>query len=561
MTAGTLNAALAGLRNLTDRGFTFVHEGREATHLSFAALWEQARQLQAQLQSRGLRPGQRVGLVLDDSERFIPAFMAIALSGGVPVPAASRRMRGHGADAAALTAGIFRTARVAALVSSAADLAPQEAELVPAPLWLDEELRAAPAAVVHEVACAPEDLCFVQFTSGSTSAPRGVAVTHANLLANARAIAVDALALAPGDLGVSWLPLHHDMGLVGNVLTALVHRIPMVYIATRHFIKNPRIWMKTVSAYRATVTFGPNFALALAARRASPAHVDSLDLGCLHTLGCGAEPIQPAVLRQFLAAHAPAGLAPQAIRPCYGLAEATLAVSFAAPDVQGAHRTAHFLREPLQGQGRAVAAGAVSDGDAALSIELVSCGHCIPGHTVEIVSPTGARLPLGCIGEVVVSGPSVARGYFDDPGATAQAFPDGRLRTGDLGFLHGTELFITGRVKDIVIVNGRNYLCQDIESAMAQVAGIRMGACVAFAVQRRATERLVAVAESPSSDVETLASRVRDKIASAFGLADIDVVVLRPGAIARTTSGKVRRQAMRRWYEAGLGEDTRIGAP
>jgi fatty-acyl-CoA synthase len=361
---------------------------------------------------------------------------------------------------------------------------------------------------------------YQQFTSGSTGRPRAVRVTRGSLAANCAAICAG-LALDPArDVGVSWLPLHHDMGLVGFGCAALTAGVPVVFVPTAVFLRDPGSWMRAVSAHGGTVTFGPSFAFSLAARRVRPGEAARLDLSCVRVLGCGAEPINAAVLSRFAAAYAPAGLDPAALTPAYGLAEATLAVSFASG-----------LRTD--------AAGAVD------------CGRPVPGHEVAVVDGTGAPRPRGEVGEVWVRGPSVAAGYLGEP-ASGAFRGDGWLRTGDLGYLDGGgSLYITGRAKDLLVVRGVNTDPHRVEWAAAAVPGVREGGVVAFTRPGAETEEVVVVAECASRAPGGLPEAVRAAVAGSTGLAVADVVRVPAGTIPKTTSGKPRRQETRRRYLAG----------
>jgi fatty-acyl-CoA synthase len=347
-----------------------------------------------------------------------------------------------------------------------------------------------------------------------------VRVTRGSLAANCAAIAAG-LGLDPArDIGVSWLPLHHDMGLVGFGCAALAAGVPVVFVPTTMFLRDPGVWMRTVSAHRGTVTFGSSFAYSLAARRVRPEEVAHLDLSCLRVLGCGAEPINAAALTRFLAAYAPAGLDPAALTPAYGLAEATLAVSFA-----------NGLRADAAGT--------------------VDCGRPLPGHEVAVVGAAGVPRAAGEVGEVWVRGPSVAAGYLGEPAADAFT-GDGWLRTGDLGYLdRGGNLYIVGRVKDVLVVRGVNTDPHRVEWAAATVPGVREGGVVAFTRPGPETEEVVVVAECASPARRGLPEAVRAAVTASVGLAVADVAGVPAGTIPKTTSGKPRRQETRRRYLAG----------
>jgi fatty-acyl-CoA synthase len=407
-------------------------------------------------------------------------------------------------------------------------------------------VKAAAAVEVTE-----DDTCFLQFTSGSTAAPKGVMVTHRNLVANAHAIVRDGLRFEPGrDRGVTWLPLYHDMGLIGFVLAPLLHRIPVVFIQTLSFVKRPSLWMETISKHRGTLTFGPNFAFAVAAKHAARQAPGSWDLSCLRVVGCGAEPIQAGTLRRFVEAHAAFGLDPRAVMPSYGMAEGTLALSFDRLDAP--FRTVVIDRAAYERDAQAVpVAGAEIGRD---RTELVACGRTFPGHRLAIMGQDGSILPERAVGEIVFRGPSVTAGYFGNQEATRAGFRDGWLHTGDLGFLLDGELYVSGRQKDLIILNGRNYYPQAIEWEVERVAGIRKGNVVAFAVAGQDSERLIVAAETALAGVEDLAlllHAVKAQVAAELGLAVGEVVLLSPGALPKTSSGKVQRRLTGAEYERG----------
>ncbi|MGR6320045.1 AMP-binding protein [Micromonospora soli] len=474
----------------------------------------------------GVRAGHRVGVFAGDPEAFLPAFLALLWLGAVavplpPPPPVGRRdaWRATVQDALALvhprlvcgpadTLDAFGTgpAEVVAL-----DGRPVAA--VPVAALADGPAHAAP------VRLPPQAPAYTQFTSGSTGRSRAVLVTRGSLAANSAAIKAG-ISLDPDrDVGVCWLPLHHDMGLVGFGCAALTAGVPVVYLPTASFLRDPGSWMRTVSAYRGTVTFGPSFAFGLAARRARPDDVAALDLSALRILGCGAEPINAATLQRFVAAYAPANLDAAALTPCYGLAEATLAVSFAAGL-------------------RADAAGTVD------------CGRPVPGHEVAVVDAAGSSCPAGQVGEIWVRGPSVAAGYLDQP-APETFRSDGWLRTGDLGYLDGGGLYVTGRAKDLLVVRGANTDPQRVEWAASTVPGVRDGGAVAFTRPGEETEEVVVVVECAPNAADAVPDAVRAAVAEGLGLAVAEVVRVRPGAVPKTTSGKPRRRETRRRYLAG----------
>jgi fatty-acyl-CoA synthase len=392
----------------------------------------------------------------------------------------------------------------------------------------------------------PEDVAFLQFTSGSTGDPRGVIVTHSCLLANARAIAgPTCLNVDPRrDRGVTWLPLYHDMGLVGFVIASLCIGVSVVFIPTLRFLRNPAAWMETIHRHRGTISFGPNFSYALVMRHATPERLQRWDLSCVRVLGCGGEPVNPTVVHNFMELfHARAGLREGVIRPAYGLAESTLTTALAPAD--DGVRTLRVDAQRFQEEGIAAPSG-----NGRSFLDHVSVGPGIADHQVIIADEGGAPLPEGHEGEVLVRGPSVTPGYFNNPTASAEVFRNGCLHTGDLGYLHEGNLYITGRIKDLIIHNGRNIHPQAIEWVVEQVDGARKGNVVAVSVPGDNTERIVVVMETRARGDEALAMRVKTAVQQELLLPVSDVICLRHGELPKTSSGKVQRQLTRRQYLA-----------
>ncbi len=561
MTQGTFVDALIRAQEVTDRGFVFLSNDLEETSYPFDKLVAEAHKRGRHLQRMGLKKGDRLAMIIPESEDFVLTFLGAVSVGVVPVPMYPPLALGKLDGFMDTAARIIATAGAKKLVTTK-KVAPIVWSLVGAGVGLDDIVTVdrlhAPAPFDGEpVQVAPSDPCFLQFTSGSTSDPKGVVVTHASLMANAHAIMEDGLRSHPSrDKGVSWLPLYHDMGLIGFVLSPITTTVPVVFIQTLSFVKRPAVWMETVSKYKGTITFAPNFAFGLATKYA--AKHKEVDLTSLRVLGCGAEPINPGTMRKFVEAFAPRGLSENAVMPCYGMAEATLAMAFDSLDRPVT--TLRIERDAYENENvaRAAAAGA----DAALSLELVGCGATFPGHDLAVMSEDGRILPEGHVGELVFKGPSVAAGYYENAAATAQAIRDGWLHTGDLGFFSGGHLYISGRMKDLIILNGRNYHPQAIEWEVERVDGIRKGNVVAFAARGDDTEKLVVVAEQRKDAPAELAQAVKDHVKSTLGLSVHDVVLVPPGGLPKTSSGKLQRRKTASGYQTGeLGrEDRTLGS-
>ncbi|MFE4515849.1 fatty acyl-AMP ligase [Kitasatospora sp. NPDC056783] len=566
-TASTFTQVLAENLGHPDSGFTFIREDGREHFVSWAELSREALRRGRRLLQSGWRKGERIALIVPEQQEFVLTFLGAVSVGVIPVPMyppmGFGRFEAYCEDAA----GILRAAGARALLmprSLADPLDPLVLAVDGLQPLVAEELFAEPVvgSVPRPEAMLPEDVMFLQFTSGSTAAPKGVRVTHAGVLANCAAI-IGALRLERArDRGVSWLPMYHDMGLVGFVLAPLIARCPVTFLPTLRFAFSPRLWLDTVSRHRATVTFAPNFGLALAVKHTSGEELQRLDLSCLRAVGCGAEPNHPETLRSFAAHFAEAGLRPGAVVPCYGMAEATLAISFSeigvpfTPDV--------IQKEPYHASGLARPASEVEAPGA--QVAFVPCGRPVAGHRVLIVDDEGNPLPERHIGEVVFQGPSVAAGYHGDAEATRWSFTAHGLRTGDCGYLAEGVLYVTSRKKDLLIINGRNHDPQAVEWAAAEVPGLREGNVVAFTRPGRATEEVVIVAELRRGDAAAVARQVRGHLQTKLSLPVADILLVRPGKLPKTSSGKVQRSKTRQHYLEGRwsavpGEPNTIHTP
>jgi fatty-acyl-CoA synthase len=529
---------MAGLRTLpealadaarTGEGYTFIAGGSERRR-PYSDIQYTASRVARSLREAGLRRGDLVALVIGDPEAFLTTLVGASIAGMVPASLYPPASTGELPKYFELTAGILRAAAARAVVTTrslAGGFEEVRASCPDLELVLPSETLDAPALEPDRWPSL-DAVALVQFTSGSTSTPKGVAVLHRNLSANIDAINGPAgLATTAVDSAVSWLPLYHDMGLVGMALGPLYAKRPGVLMTPQAFVKRPAEWLRAISRFRATISFAPNFAYDLAVRRVKDRDLEGVDLSCWRAAGCGAEPIHAPTLAAFAERFAPVGFRDTSFFPCYGLAEHVLAATLPPRDRKP--RVEYI--EP--------------------SIPLVGCGPALPGHTLKIVGEDGRALPERAIGEITLAGPSVMLGYYRDDALTAETIRDGWLHTGDLGYLADGELFVCGRLKDIVIVHGRKYHPQDLEWAVADVPGVRHGGAVAFGVTGHGgPDRLVMVVESSgTAAADALAVAVRRRIGDLFGLYVDDVVLAPSGAIGRTTSGKVRRAATKAWYE------------
>ncbi len=390
----------------------------------------------------------------------------------------------------------------------------------------------------------------MQFSSGSTVDPKPVALTHAALVAQADLL-VAATAPGPEDVLVSWLPLYHDMGLIGALLGAMSYPGPLVLVPPEHFLARPALWLRAIARHRGTISAAPSFAYAYVADRVADADLAGLDLSSWRLALDGAEPVSAEAMRRFAARFAPHGFDPGALMPVYGLAEAALAVTFARPG----RRLEGRRLDPV----RLATDGVVVPGDR----EVVSVGGPVPGVEVELRTEDGREADEGRLGRIFVRGPSLMAGYLGDPAATAAALPGGWLDTGDLGFALGGELFVHGRAKDVVVVRGANHAPEEFEAALAGVAGLRPGCAVAvgFVPPGGEGEVLLLLAERGRGAAEPdaeVGGAVRRAVLDRTGVAP-HVVLLAPGTLPRTSSGKLRRQeALRRWLAGTLAPPAKV---
>ena len=524
-----------------------VHEA-----VSWGWLRRAALEVAGDLRARGHAAGSPVMVVAQTEPAFFAAFFGVLAARGVPVPVAplgSRRaatldwyrlrlenvVRDTGAQLV-----LTPRATASALADCVRTLAPP-LDVVPVGGERDEH-TSAPLARLDRECCraSPGDLALLQYTSGSTSDPKGVALAHEHILANLAALAA---ALATQDASaVSWLPLHHDMGLIGAALTALYVRRPLLLIPPRAFARDPGIWLRAIDRFAATMTLAPNFAFTYTAQSVAVEDVCDISLASLRTILSGAEPVEPAAIDAFESRFAPLGLRRGVVQPVYGLAENVLAVSLTAA---GERLVDEVDAEALEVRRKAVADSRTGR----RTRHVVSVGSPLQDHSVQIVDDRDRPVADRRVGEVVVRGPSVMRGYHNRPTDSAEALRGGWLHTGDLGYLADGRLFITGRLKDLVIRHGRNHDPGDIEIVVGRVEGVVPGGVAAFSAGE--PPAVVVVAETrlrDESDRLLVTRRIREACHEALGFGPDDVRLVARGDIPRTTSGKIRRAECRRRY-------------
>jgi acyl-CoA synthetase (AMP-forming)/AMP-acid ligase II len=528
---------------------------------SFTAVERISARFGGALQALGLRKGDRVALILPNNDDFVLCFLGAIRAGIVPVPIYPPMALGvlqtyldntRHIVAKSGCRALVTTAKIKRLLGTVQAACPALEQVVAI-----EGIRESTEPLKAE-RITLEDIAFLQFTSGSTSRPKGVTLSHGNLAANVKCIMEDGLRMVPEDVAVSWLPLYHDMGLIGFVLAPIFYTIPVHFLPPLLFLKRPITWFQAFTRVGGTCAYAPNFAYALSVKRIKPAELDGLDVSRWRVAGCGAEPIRPETLEAFADTFARIGFRKSALLPSYGMAESSLAISFT--ELHEGMKTLSVSGPDLWGKGQA---SVVPDTDES-AVRLVSCGGPFPLHRLGVFAPddpTSAEpLPDDTVGELRVAGPSVMRGYWEDAERTQEAFAGPFLKTGDLGFLHEGHVYICGRSKEVIIVNGRNYYPQDMEWEASKVAGVRKGNVVAFGARdpsgvERDRERVVVAFEV--QDVERLGhasallGEVRRAVQEGLGLTLDDVVALPPGALPKTSSGKLQRVKTRDLYESG----------
>ncbi|WP_343676521.1 AMP-binding protein [Paraburkholderia heleia] len=525
---------------------TLVENGAPVT-LTYGALFQRASHAANALRALGVDPGARVALMLPTGTDYFVAFAALMLCGSVAVPIYPPTSLAQLEEHVERHASILANAQVSALVASASlgTVAHMLRLKVPTLHQLVSSAALVPTqseqyAQPPFIRTATHDLALLQYTSGSTGEPKGVMLSHANLLSNIRAMG-ERMKVQPADKLVSWLPLYHDMGLIGAWLAPLYFGFPLVAMSPLAFLARPAIWLETISQHRATITAAPNFAYDWCARRVPGRQIAGLDLRSLRFAFCGSEPVNPGTLRAFADRFAPFGFDARAITPVYGLAENTLAVTFPAPS-RGL-RIDLVQREALSIRGEALAARAEDD-----PLALVACGYPLAQTGLRIVDDNRQPLAERRIGHIEFRGASATAGYYRNAGQTARLTHDGWLDSGDLGYLADGELFVTGRTKDLIIRAGRHIFPDELEYALAQLSGVEPGGVAACGEPdpRAGTERLVLIVETSMREAAgraELQTRVNAVARRLCGAPAERIMLVAPQSILRTPGGKIRRAA------------------
>jgi acyl-CoA synthetase (AMP-forming)/AMP-acid ligase II len=530
--------------------YIFLDRGEtEGNTLTYQQLDERARGIAAKLQQLDAM-GERALLLYPPGLEFITAFLGCLYAGVIAVPAYPPRNNQNSSrlEAIALDAEAAIGLTTTAFLPSIERWLEQTSQLTLR--WLTTDDMAQDDSLTwHQPSINHHTLAFLQYTSGSTGMPKGVMVSQGNLMHNSASIH-HCFADTAHSRGVSWLPPYHDMGLIGGILQPLYVGASTVLMSPVDFLQKPIRWLQAISHYRATTSGGPNFAYDLCASKIKPEQLETLDLSSWEVAFTGAEPVRAETIEQFVTTFAPCGFRRTAFYPCYGMAETTLIVSGGLkpqpPVIQS-------IDSVSLEQHQVIAAP-----DEANARQLVGCGQGLPDQKTVIVDPTTlTRCPDRQVGEVWVAGPSVAQGYWHKPEATHETFnaylADSQegpfLRTGDLGFLHAGELFITGRIKDVIIIRGQNHYPQDIELTVERShPALRLGGGAAFSVEMKGAERLVIVQEVERSylkklETQAVVGNIRQSVAAQHDLQVYAAILVKTGSIPKTSSGKIRRHA------------------
>jgi len=538
---------------LGDAGYNFYNlRGELAEVLPYRTLVEEAKALARKLAGRFER-GARVALVAETSPDFFRVFFACQYAGVVPAPIPLPVNLGGKDGYLTQVKLMARGARAAAAIgpSSLKEFlvdALGDEEGVDA---LDfDEIKALPDGAVAPLPFGPDEMCYIQYSSGSTSAPKGVIGTQRSVNANLHGMTAHGLVLGEGDRAASWLPLYHDMGLIGFGLGPMYAQRSVDFLATSDFVRRPLLWLRIMTENRATITYSPSFGYDLAAKRSGKAEDGAIELSALRVAGIGGDMVRPEALNAFAEAFAPNGFDPRAFLPSYGMAEATLAVSFTeigAPIEVDLVDMRHYNRSGVAQPASALTSPEHRRG-------FVLCGKALPDHAIEVRGENGAELGDREVGRIFIKGPSITPGYFADAEATARLRDGEWLDTGDMGYRLRGQIVITGRAKDLIIINGRNIWPQDIEWAVEKVPAVRQGGVAAFSVDDGRGERIVVIVERrggmSAEDHDALHREVAKTIQTAAG-APATVVLARPHSMVLTSSGKLSRAKVKQKYLNG----------
>jgi 1-acyl-sn-glycerol-3-phosphate acyltransferase len=531
---------------------TLYGEGERSQDISYRALQQDALTLAAGLLAQGLGGGDRVAIMLPTGREFFASFYGVIYAGCVPVPLYPPARPSQLEDHMRRMAGIVANAGAVLLIADSR--ARILGHLLRAQCEALHDVTTVEELSVHGTLPAlpkvkSQDTAFLQYTSGSTGNPKGVILSHANLLANLRAME-SASGVTAADVFVSWLPLYHDMGLIGACMGSLYVGFRLVLLSPLAFLARPSRWLWTIHRHRATISAAPNFAYEICANKVDDRELEGLTLDSWRIAYNGAEPVSPDTIEHFAARFARFGFRREAMTPVYGLAESSVGLAF-PPSGRGP-LIDYVDRSGLADEGNARPAEALD----AHAQRIVCCGRALPDHDIRIVDAAGNMLPERMTGRVQFRGPSATSGYFGNPSATTRLFDGSWLNTGDLGYLASGELYLTGREKDIIIRGGHNIYPQELEEAVGRLNGVRKGGVAVFPATdpRSATERLVVLAETREdnpTESNRLLAEINGLAIDLVGMPADDIVLAPPRTVLKTSSGKVRRAACRELYEGG----------
>jgi 1-acyl-sn-glycerol-3-phosphate acyltransferase len=571
VTSGDVDAAPRDARTLVDvlgwhvrthpnrTHVQFYHDEGDGDALTYSGLSEGSAAVAAGLQYRGLHKADAVAIMLPTGRDYFFAFMGILLAGGTPVPIYPPVRMAQIEDHLRRHRAILNNSRATTLITvleakPLARILKSQVDTMRDVLTV-EELSSSPGRY-ESVPVAGEDLAFLQYTSGSTGDPKGVMLTHSNLLANIRVMS-RAVQVDDTDVIVSWLPLYHDMGLIGTWMSSLYNAIPFVLMSPIDFITRPQRWLWAIHRYRGTLSAGPNFAYELCLKRLDDETLEGLDLSSWRAAFNGAEPVSPDTIDRFCDRFARYGFRRNILMPVYGLAECSVGLSF--PPLGRERMVDRVDRDPFTRKGEAIPAGK----DNPNALRFVGCGRPLPDHEIRVVDPTGVELPERREGRVQFRGPSATKGYFENPEATKKLRHGDWLDSGDMGYMVRGEIFITGRKKDIIIRAGRNIYPSELEDAVGNLEGVRKGNVAVFGANDlgSGTEKLVVLAETRQLDPaarERIRAEINGLAGDLIGTPVDDIVLTAPHNIPKTSSGKIRRAASRELYEKGqIGKSPR----
>jgi acyl-CoA synthetase (AMP-forming)/AMP-acid ligase II len=539
------------LRNTAERfpghGVGFINAGGETLFYTFPELQSRALAVLNALQERGLRPGDRVILSLETGAEIIPVLWGCLLGGFVPALLQPPVTFTTFNPAAEKTRKVFRILRDPYVIVSHLHAVDWASENIPSHLLIDAKSLGGDARLAKMHEAQPADLALIQFSSGSTGDPKGVMLTHRNILTNIRDI-VKGIRLEPSDMSVNWMPLYHDMGLVGFHLTPVLVGVNQYFIDPPDFVKNPSLWLEAMTKHRCTITACPNFGQTIVNRYLARRSTLTWDLSPVRILFNGAEPISVTTMTTFLENLKPFNLDPDAMFPAYGLAEATLAVTFPEPGtITG---ILDFQRQPLVSEGLAVEA----DTGSRDVMTLVNLGKPLDNTRVRIINRSGHEVPAGVVGEVLVCGQNVTSGYFGSTEGSRGLFRDQWLLTGDLGFMFRGDLFITGRSKDIIFINGMNHYAHDLETVALAIDGLTAGKFVitgSFDEGLGRDQILFFIVGTANEQMSLLCKRIRNHFSTVMGISTDLFIPVRSADIPRTSSGKIQRYLLTARYLLG----------